>query len=80
MLISNDSRAFSRGEISYKQEKATDSWKQVGTNAFQQPVTISKEKYNLLSLNAITSDVDRDHIRYLRIPRATNHNLFYDIN
>lgn len=41
---------------------------------------ISKEKYYLLSLNAITSDVDRDHIRYLRIPRATNHNLFYDIN
>ena len=64
MLISNDSRAFSRGEISDKQEKATDSWKQVATNAFQQPGQFQKRNIifclsmrSLLMWIATTSDI-----------------------
>ena len=64
MLISNDSRAVSRGEISDKQEKATDSWKQVATNAFQQPGQFQKRNIifclsmrSLLMWIATTSDI-----------------------
>lgn len=64
MLISNDSRAVSRGEILDKQEKATDSWKQVATNAFQQPGQFQKRNIifclsmrSLLVWIATTSDI-----------------------